>query len=145
MAAATTITVAGTTIAVWRKPIRHMYIRLAPDGGHVVVSAPQSWSDGQIMRAVASRSAWIERHRQRSAAHVHRSAGELDGQPVSIWGIPHHMRVLPPRSRAVVVQAPGELMLYVGHEATWQRASAALATWRQAAVRAAARPLLAQA
>jgi predicted metal-dependent hydrolase len=142
-AAVTTIIVAGTTITVRRKPIRHMYIRLAPDGGHVVVSAPWSWSDGQIAQAVASRSGWIERQRQRSAAHVPRGAGELDGQPISIWGIPHRMRVLPPRSRAIVVQAPGELVLHVGHAATWQRASAALAAWRQATVRTAAHPLLA--
>jgi predicted metal-dependent hydrolase len=143
MTSVTTIVVAGSTVLIVRKPIRHLYLRLAPDGERIIVSAPWSWPDDRIAQAITQRRAWIEQQRRRRAIQHVRVAGELDGLPIPIWGQMHRIRILAARSRPTVVSTPGELVLHVGAEATLQHAHAVLAAWQRATVRAAAHPVLA--
>lgn len=55
----------GLTVAVTRKPIKNMYLRIKPPNGDVMVSAPLRASDAAIADFVRGRRSWIDRNRQR--------------------------------------------------------------------------------
>ena len=57
------MTVDGVRVAVTRKPIRGLYLRVNPLTGAVEVSAPTAMADRRIVAFVRDRMDWIQRHR----------------------------------------------------------------------------------
>lgn len=56
--------IAGMTVAIVRKPIKNMYLRIKPPNADIVVSAPQRMTERTIIRFVTERKTWIERARR---------------------------------------------------------------------------------
>ena len=48
-------------VAIVRKPIKNMYLRIKPPNADIVISAPQRMSQSAIERFVTERKPWIER------------------------------------------------------------------------------------
>lgn len=57
----TTASIAGMRVAIVRKPIKNMYLRIKPPNADIVISAPQRMSQNAIERFVTERKPWIER------------------------------------------------------------------------------------
>lgn len=57
----TTASIAGMRVAIVRKPIKNMYLRIKPPNADIVISAPQRMSQSAIERFVTERKPWIER------------------------------------------------------------------------------------
>ena len=51
----------GMRVAIVRKPIKNMYLRIKPPNADIVISAPQRMSQSAIERFVTERKPWIER------------------------------------------------------------------------------------
>lgn len=60
----TTASIAGMRVAIVRKPIKNMYLRIKPPNADIVISAPQRMSQSAIERFVTERKPWIERARR---------------------------------------------------------------------------------
>ncbi len=83
------IRVAGLSITLVRKPIKHMYLRIYPPDGRVVVTASHRFSKGQVEAFVSSRKDYItavQLRQRESRAAQHRAL--LPGGTVYRWGEP---------------------------------------------------------
>ncbi len=60
--------VAGLTVYVQRKPIRHLYVRVVAPDGAVRVSVGPAYSEADIRSIIEQRMAWIQRQKNRIAA-----------------------------------------------------------------------------
>lgn len=69
-----TISVDGVSVAVTRKTMRNMYLRIDAGTGVVEVSAPSRATDDEIARFVRSHEAWLARRRE-----------QLKGMPKREW------------------------------------------------------------
>ena len=59
------ISVEGLEVDVYRKRIRHLYLRVGPPDGCVRVSAPLHIDDESIRQAVVKRKSWIRRQQEK--------------------------------------------------------------------------------
>ncbi|MDR1775355.1 MAG: M48 family metallopeptidase [Actinomycetes bacterium] len=90
--------VAGIDIAVQRKPIKHMHLRVNPPAGAVTVSAPLWVDDAEIERFVHAKLPWLRKHRERYRDVV--QAGERryeTGETLDIWGRRYRLQLHPGR------------------------------------------------
>ena len=62
------LTVDGLTAVLVRKRVKNVTLRVYPPDGRVEVSAPMRMPERDVVAALVSRRAWIERHRRRVAA-----------------------------------------------------------------------------
>jgi hypothetical protein len=73
----TRIEVAGISVEVLRKRIKHLHVAVYPPEGRVRVAAPLSVSDEAIRLAVIERIPWIRKHQARFAAQPRQSRREM--------------------------------------------------------------------
>lgn len=76
------------TVHVIRKQIKHMYLRVREPEGDVEVSAPLRMSDGEVLRFVGERRAWIIKAR----AHVRERELQRQEAPVLVPFVEREMR-----------------------------------------------------
>jgi len=91
------LTVDGLTAVLVRKRVKNVTLRVYPPDGRVEVSAPMRMPERDVVAALVSRRAWIERHRRRVAAG-RLCRGEPDATQMSprrqgTWEPPGHRRV----------------------------------------------------
>lgn len=80
-------TLSGIPIAVEKKRIKNMYLRVLPPDGHVTLSAPLHAPDAVIKRFAESKLAWLTAHRARFAAHA--ALSYETGETHTLWGVPY--------------------------------------------------------
>lgn len=73
----THLVVAGVSIEVVRKDIKHLHLAVYPPEGRVRVAAPRRLGDDAVRLAVVARLAWIKRHQARFQAQDRLSPREL--------------------------------------------------------------------
>ncbi len=121
------IVVDGIPIAVEKKRIKYLYLRIKPDGS-VRLSAPRGMSDAAIRSFAASRTGWILQHLQRlqpAPAPFQYVSGEL----FSLWGASYPLHVLPAHGRCAAVLRDGVLLLYADAASTIPQREAAVKSW----------------
>lgn len=133
-------------VAVSRKQVRRVTLRVHPPDGDVRVSAPHGVSETEIRAFVQQHLAWIRRHRERIQALPRPAAptfqpGEvhyLDGKPLGleVRGGTHRVSVGLGMGTTLLLSAPG----YANAEAR----ARALERFYRAHLRAALPPLLAR-
>lgn len=85
------LTLDGVEIAVIKKNIKNMYLRvLAPDG-RAVLSAPKRMPDAVTTRFAKERLDWVRRHQQAYAAVE--QPGYATGDAAYLWGAPYRLEV----------------------------------------------------
>ena len=80
------MTVDGVRVAVTRKPIRGLYLRVNPLTGAVEVSAPTAMADRRIVAFVRDRMDWIRRHQRRAKAGLDGGTGAAVGAAGGVAG-----------------------------------------------------------
>ena len=129
------ITVGGISIAVEKKRIKNIYLRIKPDGS-VHLSAPRGMSDAAIRAFAASRLDWIGRHRQRLRP-LPPPPQYADGEIFLLWGRPCPLRVVSVPGRCSAGLEDGFLVLRAAPESTLQQRKAAVDAWYRAQLLAA--------
>jgi predicted metal-dependent hydrolase len=71
------IVVAGISVEVDRKPIKHLHLGVYPPQGRVRAAAPAHMTDDAVRLAVVTRIGWIRRQRNRFAAQERQSRRQL--------------------------------------------------------------------
>ena len=83
----------GRTVAVTRKAIKNLHLRIKPPNREILVSAPYAVSDGEILAFLSKHTAWIERH----LAFCTQPKAPLslcDGVELSLFGSPLILRLV---------------------------------------------------
>jgi predicted metal-dependent hydrolase len=98
------LTLNGLTVAVERKRIKNMYIRVYPPDGGVRITAPLRATDAAIRRFVESRAAWVEKQREKIARlPVDVKLACETGETCLLWGGRYRLEVAPaPRNEAFI-------------------------------------------
>ncbi len=99
------IRVEEVDVAVYRKRIRHLYLRVGPPDGHVRVSAPLHIDDESIRRVVVKRMPWILRQQQK-----HRIRGP-DIELLLVSGEQHYVEGLRVRLNITIQEGPPSVYL----------------------------------
>lgn len=86
------INIDGIDIAVEKKKIKNVYIRITPPEGEVKVTAPFGTSDQAIHSFALSKIGWIKTRQRVIRART--PAGYTSGEIHFLWGVPHTLRVL---------------------------------------------------
>lgn len=147
-----TLTVASETVAVYRKAIKHLYLRVRPEDGTICVSAPRFVSDTAIRHFVLSKWEWIARQRTRLAHHP--SPGKLlvdaacltAAQPLWFEGKPYRLVWVPGTARAAVRcdAATQTVTVAVARTTPLERVARTVEAWLRAELKTRAAALIAQ-
>ena len=129
------IVIDGIPIAVEKKRIKNIYLRIKSDGS-VHLSAPRGMSDAAIRAFAASRLDWIGRHRQRLRP-LPPPPQHADGEIFLLWGRPCPLRVVSAPGRCSAGLEDGFLVLRTAPESTLQQRKAAVDAWYRAQLLAA--------
>ena len=115
-----TLVIGGNRVAVTRKRIKHLYVKVSRADGAVRVSAPLWTSDDAVRELVTAKLAWI-RGKQRAIAHrpTRPERRFQDGELHRVWGrsVRLHVRENAGR-RKLEVMGPGDVALHVAEAST---------------------------
>lgn len=107
------------TVAVERKRIKHMYLRVYPPHGQVKVTAPLSVNEASIHRFLQSKLEWIRRQQEnikaRQTEHMHESSakpGMRSGEIHYFMGRAYRLRVAE-QARGSKVELRGDSFIHL--------------------------------
>lgn len=92
--AASDIILAGIVIHIQRKEIKNLYIRLSPDDGSVMVSAPRNMKEATLRNILAGRMAWIEKRQKRYQKAIETKLQNGDDEAYWLWGKKYHLEIV---------------------------------------------------
>ncbi len=129
-------------VALVRKPVKHLYLRILADGT-IRVTAPARMDLDTIHAFVRSRRDWIERGRARQlqrqpSSHYRWCEGELH----LCWGISVPLTLVDATGKPAVRLENGKLHLHTGAASTAAEREKALTAWYCAQVAEKAAPLI---
>lgn len=111
---AATIELGDIAIAVVRKNIRHIHLRVCPPNGSARISAPLRMSLDVIRAFAISRVDWVRKHQQRMRERPQAMPLEyVDGESHYLWGRPCLLQVREADASAKVELRDGMLVLTV--------------------------------
>ena len=79
--------IGNVSIAVTKKNIKNMYIRVLPPDGIVQITAPQTASDDAIRMFAVSRISWIKKQKQNFENQARQTKRQyVTGECYYVWG-----------------------------------------------------------
>ena len=84
------IEIGGISIAVEKKQVRNMYIRILPPDGRVRITAPYRTDDALVMKFADDHLSWIIRNRSRYSHYDHKYE---NGEIFYLWGKPYKLEL----------------------------------------------------
>ena len=111
--------IGNMSIAVTKKNIKNMYIRVLPPDGKVQITAPHSAGDDAIRMFAVSRISWIKKQRANFAAQARQTKRQyVTGESYYVWGRRYRLDVQYSNVRNEVSLTGGHLILQVRPEST---------------------------
>ena len=117
----------GVEIAVIKKDIKNMYLRVLPPDGRAVLSAPRRMPDHVIVRFARERLEWVKRHQQEYAARQEPSYST--GDTLYLWGRPFRLAVRSAGSKPRVETGSETIYLFAPADSGQQARRALLDKW----------------
>lgn len=122
--------IGGIQMAVLRKNIKNMYIRVLPPDGKVQITAPCSAKDEVIRMFAVSRIAWIKQQREGFEEQARQTKRQyVTGESYYVWGRRYRLDVQYSHVRNVVSLAGEHLILQVRPESTTEQREHILNDW----------------
>ena len=108
------------SIAVTKKNIKNMYIRVLPPDGKIQITAPHSAGDDAIRMFAVSRISWIKKQRKNFKEQARQTKRKyVTGEGYYVWGgRRYRLDVQYSNVRNVVRISGGNLVLQVRREST---------------------------
>lgn len=137
-----TIVVGDVPIAVTRKRIKHVHLRVHPDG-RVTISAPISARPQVVEAFAATRLEWIQRQQDRVRRQV-REAPRLyvSGENHYLWGQPRHLSVIERDGRPGVSVDDDHIRLFIQPGSDTTTRAHVMHAWHKSILREALPPLI---
>jgi len=130
-------------MAVTRKRIRHVHLRVHPPDGRVTVSAPISVRADVVEAFVASRLGWIRRQQDRVRGQARETPSRfVTGESHSLWGVPRVLSVVERDGRQGVTLDDSRITLFIrpGHDTTCR--AGVMHAWHKSILRETLPPLI---
>ena len=122
--------IGNMSIAVTKKNIKNMYIRVLPPDGKVQITAPHSAGDDAIRMFAVSRISWIKKQRANFAAQARQTKRQyVTGETYYVWGRRYRLDVQYSNVRNRVSLTDGRLILQVRPESTTEQRERVLNDW----------------
>ncbi len=119
-------------IAVTRKRIRHLHLRVHPPDGRVTISAPLSVRLHAVEAFAATRLEWIRRQQDRMRARTHAAPRRLEqGETHYLWGHPHELVVVEREGRQGVTLDDDRITLLTRPGSDVGRRAALMQAWHK--------------
>lgn len=118
------------SIAVTKKNIKNMYIRVLPPDGKVQITVPYSAGDDAIRMFAVSRISWIKKQRANFEAQARQTKRQyVTGETYYVWGRRYRLDVQYSNVRNEVSLTGGRLNLQVRPESTPEQREHVLNDW----------------
>lgn len=122
--------IGNVRIAVTKKNIKNMYIRVLPPGGTVQITAPYSASDDAIRMFAVSRISWIKKQKQDFEEQARQTKRQyVTGESYYVWGRRYRLDVQYSNIRNAVFLTGGRFILQVRSESTPEQREHVLNDW----------------
>lgn len=121
-------------IAVERRRIKNMYLRVQPDG-RVLLTAPKLMPDFAIERFASARLPWVRKRLQAVAPQP--APAFVTGETVLLWGKPYRLSVTQKGGRSRVEMRGDALCLEMPEGASQEARACALDNWYRKQLQAA--------
>ena len=138
-----TILVGGIPIAVTRKRIRSIRLKVSPPDGRVSISSPKRVSRRLVEDFAASQLDWIRRHQDRLRLQPCELPRRFEsGEIHYLWGEPHQMTVVERNGRQSVNLEGTRLTLFVRPDSDTTARAAIVTAWHKTLLHDALPPLI---
>ena len=128
-----TILVGDITIAVTRKRIKHVHLRVLPPDGRVTISAPMSARRHVVEAFAATRLEWIRRQQDRMRGQPRVEPKRfVSGERHDLWGHPHLLSVVEREGRQCVTVDAGNITLFIRPGSDTARRAHTMHAWHKA-------------
>ena len=122
--------IGNISIAVTKKNIKNMYIRVLPPSGKVQITAPCSAGDDAIRMFAVSRMAWIKKQCANFEMQPRQTKRQyVTGESYYVWGRRYRLDVQYSNIRNQVSLSNGRLILQVRPESTSEQRESILNDW----------------
>lgn len=124
------LNIGSVRIAVIRKDIKNMYIRVLPPDGKVQITAPGAAKDDVIRMFAVSRIAWIKQQKESFQEQARQTKRQyVTGESYYVWGRRYRLDVQYSHIRNAVFLAEDHLILQVRPESTPEQRERILNEW----------------
>lgn len=122
--------IGNVNIAVTKKNIKNMYIRVLPPHGRVCITVPHSVRDDSIRLFAISKISWIKKQCAAFEAQVRQTKREyVSGESYYLWGKRYCLEVKHADSKNEVSLACGRLILHVRPTSSTEQREKILNDW----------------
>ena len=127
-----TILVGDIPIAVTRKRIKHVHLRVRPPDGQVTMSAPHSARRRDVEAFAATHLEWIRRQRDRIRSQAREEAPRfLGGESHYLWGRRHMLEVVERHGRQGVTLDNRRIALFIKPGGDTARRAHVIQAWHK--------------
>lgn len=131
-----TILAGDIPIAVTRKRIKHLHLRVHTPDGRVTISAPLSVRLQAVEAFAATRLEWIRRQQDRVRSRARVAPQRLEqGEIHYLWGRPHELFVVERDGRQRVTHDEGRITLFIQPGSDVVRRAAVMQAWHKMILR----------
>lgn len=125
-----TIELDGVEISIKKKKMKHMYLRVLPPDGRVLVTAPNSFSDEMIREFVFSKRFWILEQRKRfEGQKVFEKHRYVTGERFDLWGKEYELLVQESARPYQVLLSGERIVMQTGKDSTTEQREQLLNEW----------------
>lgn len=125
-----TIELDGVEISIKKKKMKHMYLRVLPPDGRVLVTAPNSFSDKMIREFVFSKRCWILEQRKRfEGQKVFEKHRYVTGERLDLWGKEYELLVQESARPYQVLLSGERIVMQIGKDSTTEQREQLLNEW----------------
>jgi predicted metal-dependent hydrolase len=123
--------VGSLDIALQRKAIKNLHIKVIPPEGLIQVSAPENLSDTAIRIAIVQRIPWIKRQQKDFVNQPRQSArAMISGESHYLWGQRYRMEVIERQGKHELrVKGNSKLQLFISSGTTKEKCEKILVEW----------------
>ena len=141
--ATSTIVVGDIAIAVTRKRIKHVHLRVHPPDGRVTISAPNSVRPQTVEAFAAARLAWIRRQRDRLRGQGREAARRfVSGETHYLWGREYLLSVVERYGKHAVTVGDRQIALFVQPGSEVATRADVMQAWHKSILHATLPPLI---
>lgn len=128
-----TIVIEDIPIAITRKRIKRLNLRVHPPDGRVTISAPRRVPLHEVQAFAAAQVEWIRRHRERIAKQEKKAPLQfVTGECHFVWGHPHLLNVVERHGRQGVSIESGQITLQIRRGSDVAGRARVMQTWHKA-------------
>jgi len=130
------ISVAGVSIKVTRKKVKHLRLVAYPSSGEVRISSPEHIREEEIRKFAKSKAAWIYKHLNNPKTIQRAKESSFENNSIHyIWGNPFRLVVSEGEKYEVTVNNRNEILMTVKHSENLEKRELLMREWYRRSIK----------